>query len=59
MLKLDDVKLTVITNSESNTELSSLYTETDGLYLDINGMFGEQLLTLAEKITNESSGTFT
>lgn len=52
-------KLTVITNSESNTQLSPLHTETDGLYLDINGMFGEQLLTLAEKITNESGGSFT
>ena len=54
-----EVKLTVITNGYANSQLEPLHSETNGLYLDINGMFGEQLLTLAEKITNESGGSFT
>lgn len=54
-----EVKLTVITNGYANSQLEPLHSETNGLYLDINGMFGEQLLTLAEKIINESGGSFT
>lgn len=52
-------KITVVTNAYPNQQLAPLHSETDGLYLDLNGMFGEQLLTLAEKITNESGGSFT
>ncbi len=56
----DEAKITVITNDYSNNgQLSPLHEQTDGMFLNIEGMFGEQLLALAEKITNESGGTFT
>ena len=56
----DEAKLTVISNEWANSgQLSPLHTETDGLFLNIEEMFGEQLLVLAEKITNESGGSFT
>lgn len=53
-------KISVITDEFANTnQLSPLHTETGGLFLNINGAFGEQLLTLAKKITDESGGTST
>ncbi|SOB91381.1 von Willebrand factor type A domain-containing protein [Ureibacillus xyleni] len=58
-LKAEDISLTVITNNRAKGQLNPLADNTNGLKLDINGMFGEQLLSLAEKITNESGGTFT
>lgn len=58
-LKNNDISLSVITKSYVSSQLDPLAAETNGMSLNIDSMFGEQLLSLAEKITNESGGEFT
>lgn len=55
------VKLTVIgpNYNPTKTQLNQLSSSTKGSYLDIYGSYSEQLLNLAEQITNESGGEFT
>lgn len=58
---LDQTKITIIGPEHSiiKSQLSQLSTSTGGSYLNVNGSYSEQLLALAEKITNESGGVFT
>lgn len=45
--------------AETHAQLIQISAATGGDYLDVFGSYSEQLLGLAEKITNESGGSFT
>lgn len=58
---LGETTVTVIGPEDTSVknQLSQLSTSTDGSYLNVKGSYSEQLLALAEKITNEAGGVFT